>query len=198
MTNNLVNLGLWIMQKWKKSTSLLQLCLKDNVDPYKTFIYNLSKDCKMHLFKYVLLCGSSQDHYVPRHSAHIQICNQSLQDYSSTGQCYRDMINNIMKSFLSRNDETKPHSNNKKSIDVESIAKDAKQPVNKSINEQISTDLFNDLKFGKCNELMRFDVWHPEAGGTNSLIGRQAHIAVLDCELFIEKFMTIVGLKYFA
>jgi len=166
MTNKLVNLGLLIMRKWKKSTSLLQLCMKDDVDPYKTFIYNLSKDSKIHLFKYVLLCGSSQDHYVPKHSAHIQICNQSIQDLSSTARCHRDMIDNIMKPFLSsKKQEVKP----------------------------------NEVK--KCVELMRFDVWHPDAGGTNSLIdksiGRHAHILVLDCELFIEKFMTIVGLKYF-
>ena len=63
MTNNLVNIGLWVMQKWKKSNSILQLTLKDNVDPYKTFIYNLSKDSKIHLFKYVLLFGSSQGIY---------------------------------------------------------------------------------------------------------------------------------------
>lgn len=179
MTNSLVNIGLWVMQKFKKSTSLLQLCLKDNADPYKTFIYNLSKDSKMHLFKYVLLLGSSQDHYVPRHSAHIQVCNQSNQDYSPVGQAYRDMINNIIKPFLS-----KP---NKISDNLD---------VDKS-NDRTS-EILCDVESNKCNKLMRFDVFHTDAGGTNSLIGRQAHIAVLDCELFIEKFMTIVGLKYFA
>ena len=182
MTNGLVNIGLWFMQKWKKSTSLLQLCLKDNVDPYKTFVYNLSKDSKLHYFKYVLLCGSSQDSYVPLHSAHIQLTTQSLQDTSLTGQAYRDMVNNIVRPFLAKDGETRLPSKR------ESASSD-----------EVTGLMCDEEELGKrCSKLMRFDVWHADAGGTNSLIGRQAHIAVLDCELFIEKFMTICGLKYFA
>ncbi len=46
--------------------------------------------------------------------------------------------------------------------------------------------------------LCRFDVHHAlQSGSTNALIGRAAHIAVLDSELFIEKFLVISVLKYF-
>ena len=45
--------------------------------------------------------------------------------------------------------------------------------------------------------LVRYDVHHALANNTNSLIGRAAHIAALDSELFIEKFMMVAGLKYF-
>jgi hypothetical protein len=45
--------------------------------------------------------------------------------------------------------------------------------------------------------LVRFDVHHALPSNTNSLIGRAAHIAVLDSELFIEKFLIISALKYF-
>ena len=45
--------------------------------------------------------------------------------------------------------------------------------------------------------VVRYDVHHALPNNTNSLIGRAAHIAVLDSELFIEKFMVVVGLKYF-
>ena len=34
--------GMWFMQKWKKSGSLLQLSLKDHSDPRETFLYKLS------------------------------------------------------------------------------------------------------------------------------------------------------------
>ncbi|RWS08660.1 hypothetical protein B4U79_09985 [Dinothrombium tinctorium] len=47
-------------------------------------------------------------------------------------------------------------------------------------------------------KLIRYDVHHSLSSNANSLIGRAAHIAVLDSELFIEKFMVVVGLKYFA
>ena len=69
-------------------------------------------------------------------------------------------------------------------------------------------------------ELVRYDVHHALPNNTNSLIGkyphlpftfdeiiimiymiiisgRAAHIAVLDSELFIEKFLVIAVLKYF-
>lgn len=45
--------------------------------------------------------------------------------------------------------------------------------------------------------IVRYDVQHALRGNANSLIGRAAHIAVLDSELFIEKFLVVVGLKYF-
>lgn len=38
-----VFVGLWFMQKWKKSDSLLQLSLHDHPDPRQTFIYKLSQ-----------------------------------------------------------------------------------------------------------------------------------------------------------
>ena len=45
---------------------------------------------------------------------------------------------------------------------------------------------------------IRYDVYHAlPSSATNNLIGRAAHIAVLDSELFIEKFVTVAILKYF-
>lgn len=46
--------------------------------------------------------------------------------------------------------------------------------------------------------LARFDIHHALPHTANTLIGRAAHIAVLDSELFIEKFMLVAGLKYFS
>lgn len=44
---------------------------------------------------------------------------------------------------------------------------------------------------------IRYDVHHALPNTANSLIGRAAHIAVLDSDLFIEKFLVVTGLKYF-
>jgi hypothetical protein len=74
------------MQKWKKSTSLLQLSLKDHPDLKQTYIYRLSLNSNLEHFKYILLCGSSQDRYVPLHSAHIINCKASLRDQSVMGK----------------------------------------------------------------------------------------------------------------
>ncbi|XP_049819128.1 protein FAM135A isoform X3 [Aethina tumida] len=150
-SSGLVNMGMWFMQKWKKSGSLLQLCLKDATDSRQSFLYRLSQRSTLHHFKNILLCGSGQDRYVPLHSARIELCKESIKDSSELGTIYREMVHNIMSPIISQ----------------------------------------KDLK------LVRYDIHHALPNTANALIGRAAHIAVLDSELFIEKFMAVVGIKYF-
>ena len=45
--------------------------------------------------------------------------------------------------------------------------------------------------------LIRHNVFHALPNTANTLIGRAAHIAVLDSELFLEKFFLVAGLNYF-
>ncbi|MEQ2167983.1 hypothetical protein GOODEAATRI_009628 [Goodea atripinnis] len=45
--------------------------------------------------------------------------------------------------------------------------------------------------------LVRQNVFHALPNTANTLIGRAAHIAVLDSELFLEKFFLVAGLNYF-
>ncbi|KAH8259274.1 hypothetical protein KR026_001549 [Drosophila bipectinata] len=144
--------GMWFMQKWKKSGSLLQLCMRDTTDMRNSFLYRLSQRSTLHHFKNILLCGSSQDRYVPAHSARLELCKAALRDSSTLGTIYREMVQNVIAPILARPELT----------------------------------------------LARFDVHHALPHTANTLIGRAAHIAVLDSELFIEKFMLIAGLKYFS
>ncbi|KAG4079196.1 hypothetical protein HA402_015852 [Bradysia odoriphaga] len=150
-SSGLVNMGMWFMQKWKKSGSLLQLCLRDSADLRQSFLYRLSQRSTLHQFKNVLLCGSSQDRYVPPHSARLELCKSAIQDTSNLGVVYREMVHNIIAPMLARSELT----------------------------------------------IARFDVHHALPHSANALIGRAAHIAVLDSELFIEKFLLVAGLKYF-
>ncbi|XP_054885711.1 protein FAM135A isoform X2 [Poeciliopsis prolifica] len=146
----LVNTGLWFMQKWKKSGSLLQLTCRDHSDPRQTFLYKLSKKSGLQYFRNVVLVGSLQDRYVPYHSARIEMCKTALKD-KQTGPVYAEMIENLLLPVLQNKD---------------------------------------------CN-LVRYDVIHALPNTANSLIGRAAHIAVLDSEIFLEKFFLVAGLKYF-
>ncbi|XP_032340342.1 protein FAM135A isoform X7 [Camelus ferus] len=146
----LVNTGLWFMQKWKKSGSLLQLTCRDHSDPRQTFLYKLSKKAGLHYFKNVVLVGSLQDRYVPYHSARIEMCKTALKDKQS-GQIYSEMIHNLLRPVL--------------------LSKD-------------------------CN-LVRYNVINALPNTADSLIGRAAHIAVLDSEIFLEKFFLVAALKYF-
>ncbi|XP_065923346.1 protein FAM135A isoform X7 [Magallana gigas] len=149
--SGLVNMGMWFMQKWKKSGSLLQLSLKDHQDPRQTFLYKLSQKQGLELFRHVLLVGSSQDRYVPYHSSRIEMCKSAQRDSSVMGAIYSEMVANILT------------------------------PV---------------VNSPRC-KLVRYDVFHALPNTANTIIGRAAHIAVLDSELFIEKFLTVAGLRYF-
>ncbi|XP_037375834.1 protein FAM135A isoform X4 [Talpa occidentalis] len=170
----LVNTGLWFMQKWKKSGSLLQLTCRDHSDPRQTFLYKLSNKADMlmlmednaglillilllcrnakrlHYFKNVVLVGSLQDRYVPYHSARIEMCKTALKDKQS-GQIYSEMIHNLLRPVLQSKD---------------------------------------------CN-LVRYNIINALPNTADSLIGRAAHIAVLDSEIFLEKFFLVAALKYF-
>uniref|UniRef100_A0A671UNY9 Family with sequence similarity 135 member B n=1 Tax=Sparus aurata TaxID=8175 RepID=A0A671UNY9_SPAAU len=148
--STLVSTGLWLMQKLKKSGSLLQLTFRDHVDPRKTFLYLLSQKPGLQFFKNIVLVASPQDRYVPFHSARIEMCKTALKD-RTTGPVYTEMINNLLQPLV-----------------------EAKE----------------------CR-LIRQNVFHALPNTANTLIGRAAHIAVLDSELFLEKFFLVAGLNYF-
>ncbi|CAI5769657.1 DUF676 domain-containing protein [Podarcis lilfordi] len=146
----LVNTGLWFMQKWKKSGSLLQLTCRDHSDPRQTFLYKLSKKAGLQYFKNIVLVGSLQDRYVPYHSARIEMCKTALKD-KQTGPIYAEMIQNLLLPVLQNKE---------------------------------------------CN-LVRYNVHCALPNTADSLIGRAAHIAVLDSDIFLEKFFLVAALKYF-
>ncbi|XP_069076896.1 protein FAM135B [Pleurodeles waltl] len=148
--STLVSTGLWLMQKFKKSGSLLQLTFRDNADPRKSFLYQLSQKPGLQYFKNVVLVASPQDRYVPFHSARIEMCKTALKD-KTTGPVYTEMVNNLLQPFVEAKDCT----------------------------------------------LIRYNVFHALPNTANTLIGRAAHIAVLDSELFLEKFFLVAGLNYF-
>ncbi|XP_057591954.1 protein FAM135B [Hippopotamus amphibius kiboko] len=148
--STLVSTGLWLMQKLKKSGSLLQLTFRDNTDLRKCFLYQLSQKTGLQYFKNVVLVASPQDRYVPFHSARIEMCKTALKDRHA-GPVYVEMINNLLRPLVDAKDCT----------------------------------------------LIRHNVFHALPNTANTLIGRAAHIAVLDSELFLEKFFLVAGLNYF-
>jgi hypothetical protein len=59
-------------------------------------------------------------------------------------------------------------------------------------------NILNPILTSSTTKLIRYDVHHAINSHTaNSLIGRAAHIAVLDSEIFIEKFLSVSGVRYF-
>ena len=62
---------------------------------------------------------------------------------------------------------------------------------------EMVTNLLQPIVFSSNTTFIRYDVFHALQSNANSMIGRAAHIAVLDSELFIEKFVTVAAMKYF-
>ena len=147
LQNGIVSMGMWAVRKWYHSTSLLQLSLKDAANPRDSFLYHLSEAPSMESFRHVVLLSSSQDKYVPHHSAKLSSLSKdgSLQSTLSL-----EMMQNILEPLRERN-------------------------VN----------------------LVRISVDHCIPTSANSLIGRAAHIAMLDSELFIEKLVLLHLVQYF-
>lgn len=152
-TSSVVNIGLKLVQRLKKSISLQQLSLKDNDDLRECFLYKLSQKPCLEYFKNVLLVGSSDDYYVPIHSALVEHCKASSKDTSITGQVYNEMVQNLL------------------------------QPL---------------TLIGQTN-VVKYSVYHSSHGtsAASQFLGRAAHVAVLDSDLFIEKLITVSALKYF-
>ena len=62
---------------------------------------------------------------------------------------------------------------------------------------EMVTNILQPIIYKSDIRFVRYDVFHALNNTANNLIGRAAHIAVLDSELFIEKFVLVAILKYF-
>lgn len=69
--DGMIKAGLWAILKFKPILSLQQMNMEDNKDLRKTFIYQLSKDGSLKLFRKIILFSSHEDSYVSWNSARI-------------------------------------------------------------------------------------------------------------------------------
>lgn len=95
------NWGISLVQWWKQSVSLEQLCLRDTIAFRDSFLYRLSTNQAFAKFKYVLVVGSFNDLYVPHHSAVIEHCKAAHKDPSLQGTIYEEMVSNLLESIMS-------------------------------------------------------------------------------------------------
>jgi pimeloyl-ACP methyl ester carboxylesterase len=79
-SSSLIDAGMWILKKLKKSDALLQLTMSDTPEMKDTLVYKMSQTPELGLFKNVVLFGSDQDTYCPFDSATIQIAEDVSRD----------------------------------------------------------------------------------------------------------------------
>ncbi|KAI3746992.1 hypothetical protein L6452_09434 [Arctium lappa] len=100
-SNSLFNSGLWLLKKLKNTRCIHQLTFTDDIDLQNTFFYKLCKQKTLESFKNIILLSSPQDGYVPYHSARIEMCQASSQDYSKKGKVFLEMLNNCLEQIRS-------------------------------------------------------------------------------------------------
>ena len=93
-TSKLVDAGLWIIKKWKKSLSLKQLSMTDTSDAKNSFLYKLTNLEGIEWFRNVALVGAHQDNYAPFESARIEVGTKATGD--AKGRLYIEMANNLL------------------------------------------------------------------------------------------------------
>lgn len=65
------------------------------------------------------------------------------------------------------------------------------------VYKEMLDNIMNPLLIQEEINIVRYSIYHPMATSANTFIGRAAHIAMLDSELFLEKFILITASKYF-
>ncbi|OII78287.1 hypothetical protein cand_033450 [Cryptosporidium andersoni] len=97
-SSKLVNVGVWLMKKWKNSPCLTQLTLSDSYNIEETYLYKLAIENSHYLssFKYIVFCSSHQDMYAPYDSARAECSPDSLL-------AYKDMVKAIFKDVDPKN-----------------------------------------------------------------------------------------------
>ena len=94
-SNLLVELGVWGLRRWRNAHCLTELSLKDGVEPHRCYLFELSCDDKLRHFRNILLVSSSEDRYVPHHSARIQLCPEAMHD-TKYGSTFVGMVHNLL------------------------------------------------------------------------------------------------------
>jgi len=186
--------------------------------------HQLTRVLGLEYFKHVLLVSSMQDKYVPYHSTRIEICKSAMKDSSAYGELFWLNVriwsclilawhwiwmfywNNfpvwvpmfcLMIEYNVAHGFTFFSQINKGRALPMAISGWSKTLffAGRSYREMVR-NLLAPLQ-GNPTLLIRYDAFYTLPTNTNSMIGRAAHIAVLDSELFIEKFLLVCACKYF-
>lgn len=243
------------MRKMRHADSMTQLCLKDASDARQSFLYRLSSKPCFALFRNVLLVSSPQDHYVPRHSARVEICSEALGDqilgasrtrpqlahalllvfdclchadapralYHS-GSVYVEMMCNLLGPVLTSHASsssaaaTKSQTQTASPAAVSTSSPAAQTGTGTGGGSGSGTGTgtatlvpgrFTGSLRRKRDEapdetppsrnqvLVRYDVVFDLPHDTSAFIGRAAHCATMENELFLHKLMLVTLSKYF-
>lgn len=80
---------------------------------------------------------------------------------------------------------------------IEMCKSASKDNVYGQIYRQMLINILKPIAVKQDITFIRYSAFHSLPSGTSNFIGRAAHIAVLDSELFVEKLILVSAAKYF-
>eukprot|EP01017_Pseudomicrothorax_dubius_P026621 TRINITY_DN298_c0_g1_i1.p1 TRINITY_DN298_c0_g1~~TRINITY_DN298_c0_g1_i1.p1 ORF type:complete len:775 (-),score=142.76 TRINITY_DN298_c0_g1_i1:117-2441(-) len=102
ITNSkMIDAGMWILKKWRKSLCLQQLSMEDSPDLRQTYLYKLSQYKGLCWFKNIALCSSHQDSYAPFASARMSASCRKAEEDPARGPVYITMVKSIISQLTS-------------------------------------------------------------------------------------------------
>jgi pimeloyl-ACP methyl ester carboxylesterase len=100
--SKILDAGIWLLKRMKKSKSIKQLCFEDYSKIQGTCLFMLSKEEGLQWFKFVALVGSLKDDYAPFDSARIEVPAKASKD-PERGNFYIQMAHNILQKLTRQN-----------------------------------------------------------------------------------------------
>ena len=104
--STIISGGMWALQHLHQSTFMDELQLIDRDTMNESFMYKLSQAKGFEYFKYVVLVGSTQDSYVPMHTAQATIPRPAEADKKGGGDAYMQMATNLMSPISQKTAES--------------------------------------------------------------------------------------------
>ena len=101
-SSKILDAGIWLLKRMKKSKSIKQLCFEDYNKVQGTALFMMSKDEGLQWFKYVVLVASLKDEYAPFDSARIEVPIKASKD-PERGNFYIQMAHNILQKLTRQN-----------------------------------------------------------------------------------------------
>ncbi|CAD7971071.1 unnamed protein product [Amoebophrya sp. A25] len=95
--NRLVEAGVWVLKKWRQSRALQQLSMSDySNDLRESFLYKLSLQPGLNLFRHVVFVSSWQDQYAPFDSARAEVSEETQKRDDAFAQVIHEMASNLL------------------------------------------------------------------------------------------------------
>ncbi|EGC33368.1 hypothetical protein DICPUDRAFT_88808 [Dictyostelium purpureum] len=190
-STSIVTSALWVWQKFTSSTCLKQLLMQDAPNLTDCYLYKLSQAKSFEYFQYVFLISSEQDGYVPYHSARIEVpkVDSGKENSSKHIQTLKKMVQNLLDP-IRLNTSSKTSTSFTKS-NGSSLLSFIGNSSFQSSNNNGGTISSREQQIKSLPRFIKINVIFEAHKGVDGVIGRSAHIRMLDQIWFMQMLVQL-------